>query len=126
MANTAGTALLFVTAIVFAMAGSNPSLAQGMANSTAAQYTTKTLDENEKVRVSDSVFRPGESSPMQSHLGQVSYFVQGGALERTYADGSKEVTPRKTGETLLVSEKRQYAVKNIGKNTVHIISVTPK
>ena len=86
----------------------------------------KVIAENAKLQVLDNVSKPGDVSPMQSREGLVAYYVKGGMFERTYADGTKEVSERKTGETLLVSEKRPYSLKNVGKTTIHVITVKLK
>jgi hypothetical protein len=118
MKNTPRIALLCVSALGFAAAGSSPLL--------AAEATQKVIAENDKVTVIDAVERPGDTVPMASRLGTVVHVVSGGTLERIFADGSKEVALRKTGETVIVNEKRPYSVKNIGTTTVHLIEVVLK
>ena len=93
---------------------------------TAVESTVKTLAENEKVLVRDSVYRPGEISSSQSRDGLVVYHLSDFKLERTYADGSKKVFNYKAGDAEIINEKRPYSVKNIGKNTAHLISVRLK
>ena len=118
MTSTPRIALFFASAMAFALAGSGPLL--------AAEATTKTLAENGKVQVIDNVVPPGALSPIVSRLGLVAYYVQGGTSERGYADGTKEVVERKTGETFIVTEKRPYSLKNVGKTTIHVITVRLK
>jgi hypothetical protein len=118
MAYTSRTGLYCISALAFAVAGSSPLL--------AAEATQKVLAENEKVKVIDVVQKPGDTGPMTSRLGLVVHWVTGGTVERTYADGTKEVMNRKAGETALITEKRPYAVKNIGKTTTHLIEVQLK
>jgi hypothetical protein len=104
--------------MAFAVTGSSPLL--------AAEVTQKTLDESDKLRVIDVVEKPGDTGPMTTRLGTVFYVISGGTFERTYADGTKEITPRKTGDTVLVKEKRAYSVKNIGTTTIHLVQIVPK
>ena len=111
-------ALFCAAAMTFAVVCSSPLL--------AAETTTKVLAENDKVQVIDNVAPPGAISPITSRLGLVAYYVKGGTSERTYADGTKEVIERKTGETFIVTEKRPYALKNVGKTTIHVITVRLK
>jgi hypothetical protein len=128
MTNIPKTALYCAFAAAFALAVSSAALAQGMAlekmslGHTVGEYTRKILVANEKVQVWDVVIRPGEAGPMQSREGMFIYHVTGGTLERTFADGSKQVVTRKTGEALVVAEKRPYSSKNIGRTTIHLIS----
>jgi hypothetical protein len=118
MAHNSRIALYCVSAVAFAVAGSSPLL--------AAESIQKVLAENEKVKVIDVVERPGDTGPMTSRLGLVVHWVSGGTVERTYADGTKEVVTRKSGETALISEKRPYSVKNVGKTTTHLTEVQLK
>jgi hypothetical protein len=118
MSNTPRTALFCASAIAFALAGSSTLL--------AAEATQKVLAENEKLKVIDVVQKPGDTGPMASRQGLVVHWVTGGKVERTYADGTKEVMTRKSGETALITEKRQYSVKNVGTTTTHLIEVQLK
>ena len=110
--------LLCASAALLAVAGASPLW--------AAEATQKLIAENDKLRVIDVIEKPGETGPMASRLGTVFHVIAGGTFERTYADGSTEITPRKTGDTILVTEKRPYSVKNIGTTTIHLIQVVPK
>jgi hypothetical protein len=59
-------------------------------------------------------------------LGNGVYIMSGGAFERTFADGTKEVTPRKSGDAIIIKEKLPYSVKNVGTTTIHLIEFLPK
>ena len=132
MINVPRNTLYCTLAVALTLAVSSTAFAQGMTTNkmssaqTTPQYTTKLIAENEKLRVSDVVIRPGEGGAMASRDGLVTYCISGGSLERTYADGTKEVVNRKAGETLLTKEKRPYSTKNVGKTTIHLISVQLK
>jgi hypothetical protein len=132
MINIPRTALYCVSAVAITAAVSSTAFAQGMAMDkmaavpTAGQATIKTLAENEKVIVTDIVTRPGEGTPMDTREGRVSYYVTGGKIERTYADGTKTVVTRKAGLTMINTEKRPYSTRNIGTTTIHLISVKLK
>ena len=88
--------------------------------------TTKTVFENEKITVVDNVLKPGEESPSQDRAGLILYYISGGTVERTFADGKKETVTRKTGQSLVNPEKRPYAVTNTGKTTLHVITIKLK
>ena len=118
MATTPRIALFCASAMAFALVGSGPLF--------AAEATQKVIAENEKLKVIDVIQKPGDTGPMASRLGLVVHWVTGGKIERTYADGTKEVITRKAGETALITEKRQYSVKNIGTSTTHLIEVELK
>ena len=57
---------------------------------------------------------------------RVVHCIKGGRLERTYPDGSKEITLWKPGDTKIISEARPYAIKNIGKTEVRLLVVLLK
>jgi hypothetical protein len=120
------------SAMALMLACSSPAFTQGMAVDkggavqVGGKVAVKILAENEKLQVYEAIIRPGDTVPMASRLGQVHYTVTGGTFERTYEDGSKEIVTRKTGEAILITEKRPYAVKNIGKTTIDLIEVKLK
>lgn len=88
--------------------------------------TVKVLAENDKVVVTDSVIKPGDVGAMSDRYGMVYYYVQGGTLERTFSDGTKDTVSRKSGEAFIVKDKRPYAGKNVGKTVMHLISIKVK
>lgn len=132
MINVSRTALHCMSAVAFTLAFSSTAFAQGMTTDkmsavpAAGQWAQKTIDENTKVAVIDFIAKPGETSPMQSRPMRVVYFVSGGNFERTYADGKKEVIRSKAGETKILDISQPYALKNIGKTTIHTIVVNVK
>ena len=125
MLKDARTALLCVTAAL-ALAGPSPLLAQASSDAKSGQTTQKLIAESDKFRVYDIVQQPGDTGPAASRLGNFVYIINGGSIERTFADGSKVVTHRKAGDSALIDERRPYSVKNVGDTTVHLIMVQPK
>jgi len=116
--NTISRSALFVVSL--ALIASSPVGAQpkpGM---------SKTVFENDKVVVLDTIVKPGEGLPSANRGGVILYYLTGGKVERTFADGTKETVMRKTGQALVNSEKRPYAVENIGTTTLHTIAITLK
>jgi len=87
---------------------------------------SKTVFENDKVAVLDSVLKPGEGLPSSDRGGMIYYYLSGGKVERTFADGTKETVTRKSGQSLVNSEKRPYSVANTGSTTLHVISIKLK
>ena len=88
--------------------------------------TTKTVFENDKVAVIDSISKPGEGLPTGVRGGEILYYLSGGKIERTFADGTKATVTRKTGQALVNSEMRPYSTMNVGSTTVHVIAVKLK
>jgi hypothetical protein len=109
----------FVFASVALMA-SVPAIAQ------PKSATSKIVFENEKLSITDSMTKPGEGLPSASRGGMILYYLSGGTVERTYADGTKETVTRKTGQALVNPEKRPYATMNTGTTTVHVIAIRLK
>ena len=93
---------------------------------TAREPTLKDIEQNDKVRVAESIFRPGDVAPTAKRPMRVVHAIKGGTLERTYEDGKKENISWKTGETRIIAEDRPYSIKNIGKGTIHLIVVILK
>ena len=107
----------FCTAALVA-AGSTPLL--------AAQAVPKVLVEIDKFQIVEIVEQPGDTGPVAVRFGHGVYLMSGGTFERTFADGTKQTTARKTGEAMIITEKRPYAVKNVGTTTAHLIEFWPK
>jgi hypothetical protein len=104
----------------FAVLGSLPASAQpkpGM---------SKTVFDNDKITVTDTMMKPGEGLPSAERNGLILYYISGGKAERTFSDGTKDTVTRKTGQSLVNAEKRAYSVENTGTTTLHVISVKLK
>ena len=84
----------------------------------------KVLLENDKVRVAESTFKPGDVS-RADRRARANYVVKGGTLERTSKDGKKTVVERKAGTSVWL-EADSDAVKNIGKTTFVVVSIQLK
>jgi hypothetical protein len=85
---------------------------------------TKVLLDNDKVRVTESTFKPGDVS-RSDRKARANYIVKGGTLERTSKDGKKTVNVRKAGTSVWL-EADSDVVKNIGKTTFVVVTVAPK
>jgi hypothetical protein len=114
-------AILWLAAVLVGIA-SSPALGQGK----KGESTIKEIQQNDRVRVYEVIYQPGDVSPSLKRPMRVIHALKGGKLERTYDDGKKEVSEWKTGETRIISEERAYAVKNIGKGVVHLFIVALK
>ena len=100
-----------------------PAMAQDKA-AKAAKGVAKfaTVMENDKVKVLDVQYKPGdENNTVPSSASRVVYVIKGGTLTRTYADGKTEKVEFKTGDTRFNEpSKTTYTVKNTGKSDVHL------
>jgi hypothetical protein len=81
---------------------------------------TKVLLENDKVRVAESTFEPGDVS-RADRRARANYVVKGGTLERTSKDGKKTVVEREAGTSVWL-EADSDVVKNIGKTTFVVVT----
>ena len=109
-------------AIAVGLAVAAPVHAQDKAKERAP--VTKVLLDNEKVRVAQTTFQPGDVSRAQRRA-RVSYTLKGGQLERTSADGKKVVNTRKVGDAVWL-EADADAVKNVGKTVVTVVTIQLK
>jgi hypothetical protein len=95
-----------------------------------AQTAPKTLADNAKATVTESTLAAGATAKIGAPQGPffARYYLSGGTLEYTYADGTKETVTRKAGSAVIISatDKRPASVKNIGKTALHIITVGVK
>ncbi len=64
----------------------------------------KIIAENDRLVVSETIARPGESTPVGVRTGTVNVYLEGGTAEATYADGTKATVTRKAGETRIIAK----------------------
>jgi beta-alanine degradation protein BauB len=80
----------------------------------------KVLFENERVRVSQATFKPGDAIPMHSHPDHFVYVKSGGTLEVTGSDGKAQDVAFKAGEVLWLPAQ-SHAGKNVGTTEIVLI-----
>lgn len=98
--------------------------AKGKDQTVKSTVVTKVLLENDKVRVTQTTFKPGDVS-VNDRKGRVSYPLKSGTLERTTKDGKKSTTERKAGEAVWL-EADSDIVRNVGKGEYVVVTFTPK
>ena len=119
-------AFLVAAAVSPALAQDKKAEMKAPAAPAAGQAAIKEIEQNDKLRIYESTYKPGDVSPSAKRPLRAVYAIKGGSLERTYEDGKKEVIRWKDGEARIISEPRPYSVKNIGKSVVHLYIVVPK
>src|SRR5712692_4753885 len=87
--------------------------------------TTKVLLENERVRVSDTRYKPGDKGEMKERPDRVRYVIKGGDFKRHYPDGKTEDYKLKAGEAIF-TKKDKTASENVGKTEAHWIGIQLK
>jgi len=85
---------------------------------------SKVLLENNKVRVIETTFLPGDVS-RAVRKPRTDYIVTDGKLERTGKDGKKSVSERRGG-TAVWMEADSDVVRNVGKTTYVVIEIENK
>ena len=112
---------------VFMLAVANPVMAQDKAKDAKAapaamaekgKPTTKVLVDNDKVRVVETTYKPGDEGASAARGARITRVLQGGTLQRTHADGKIEKNERKAGEVRFSEPSAPYRVKNIGSTDV--------
>ncbi len=117
---------LLVLAFVVAWTVAPPAAAQEKKAAAAPERATKVLIDNDRVRVTESVFKPGESNPMVHRDYRITRVLKGNApVVRTYADGRTEKLEYKEG-AIFVSEAGVSSTRNAGNSEVVIYTVTLK
>jgi beta-alanine degradation protein BauB len=89
-----------------------------------AAPVSKVLTENEKVRVTELVSKPGDVAKMHSHPDHVVYVVKGGMASLT-SGGKTQELELKAG-TATFFNATQHEMKNIGSTTLELIIVELK
>ena len=118
--------ILGTTLVSGCMAVAGALYAQDKSKDKAVKSTvvTKVLLENDKVRVTETTFKPGDVS-VNDRKARVSYALKNGTLERTKKDGKKSTSERKAGEAVWM-EADSDIVRNVGKADYVVVTFTPK
>jgi quercetin dioxygenase-like cupin family protein len=85
----------------------------------------KLLFENERVRVFEVRFKPGERIALHSHPDHVVYVLDDGKLKLSYPDGKAVEVVLKAGQTLWIPAET-HAAENVGSTDAHSLVVELK
>jgi len=114
---------LLVPAFMLVGVAANPAMAQDKAKAEKGKVAMKVLAENDKVRVFEVRYKPGDQNlSVPSSSVRVVRALKGGTIQRTYADGKTEKVEWKTGQVGINAPSGQYTAKNIGKTDI-VLSV---
>lgn len=131
---TRSSASNLVAVFLFAAMAAAPVAAQDKAKmapaaasekSKAPASNQKMIFENDKVRVFETRFKSGESTPSRERPARVVRALTDGHMQRTYPDGRTEKVEWKTGDTKWFP-KESFGNKNVGKSEVVLFVVEPK
>jgi len=85
----------------------------------------KVLLENDKVRVQEIMYKPGEKSEMRKRGGtRVNYVLEGGPTKIYYADGKTEKGERKKGTATYNTSEVTASTENVGKTNQRFIAIS--
>ncbi len=90
----------------------------------AASNVYKCLNENERVRVLDVVFKPGDVAKMHHHPDHAIYAVKGGKMRLT-SGGKTQEMDIKAGSVMFL-DAQDHEAKNIGNTTVELVVMEMK
>ena len=117
---------LLVAAFLLAGAIAQPAVAQDKKAGKAPERAQKILLDNDRVRVTESEFKPGEANTMAQRGYRVTRVLKGNTtVVRTYADGKTETAEWKEGAVYILPAGSS-SVKNVGKSAATIYTVTLK
>jgi len=85
----------------------------------------KLLFENDRVRVMEVMFKPGDKIAMHSHPDHVTTFVTEGTLRLFYPDGTSKDISGKPGDSVWIPAET-HAAENIGTTDVRGIVIELK
>jgi beta-alanine degradation protein BauB len=83
----------------------------------------KVLLENEKVRVTENTYKPGEKNAMQKRGPSVVYVLEGGPTKIYYPDGKTEKGERKKGVATYTPAGDTKSTENVGKTNQRFIVI---
>ena len=85
----------------------------------------KVLLENEKVRVQEITYKPGEKSEMRKRGGtRVNYVLEGGPTKIYYPDGKTEKGERKKGTATYLTGEATTSTENVGKTNQRFLVIS--
>jgi beta-alanine degradation protein BauB len=111
----------FFVALILVVAGT----ASAQDPTMVGPNTHRKILENNRVRMIEVTFAPGDSIAMHSHPDHAIYTINGGRLRITTSDGKTRVADFKTGDPIW-STAITHAAKNIGTTTVKLLVVELK
>lgn len=116
--------LLTVAVIVAGVTTASSAMAQEKAKAREAAKAepqwepTRVLFDNDKVRVQEVTFRPGDQGPNIPRPFRIIRVLKGGTIERIHPDGRSDKVVYKTGEVKVYEADKPFVPKNVGKSDI--------
>ena len=115
----AASMLVGVTAVpAMAQDKAKDAKAASPAKAEKGKPVVKVLFQNDKTRVVEVTFRPGDAGQSVARPFRVARALKGGTLTRMWADGKVDKETFKTGEVKVFEPTAAYIPKNEGKSDV--------
>ena len=102
--------------------GQMPAYDQERSVTKIAPALYKQLSDTLNVRVLEGTYNPGDSSVLHSHPDFALYVLQGGTVELTATDGTKQTLEFKSGMGLVLPAT-SHSAKNTGSTTIKLLVV---
>ena len=105
-------ARLFMGVLVtaFMVASVTPAMAKDMGMAAKMEATQKVVFENDKVRVTETTWKPGAETASIARLPRVVLSMTGGTVTRIYPDGKTEKITSKKGQVRYFDATPPYVV----------------
>ena len=123
-------ALMAVAAIMMFAFTTGAVMAQEKAKAEKQEWpkpgpNAKVLLENDKVRVQEITYKPGEKSEMRKRGGtRINYVLEGGPTKIYYPDGKTEKGERKKGTATYLTGDVTASTENVGKTTQRFLVIS--
>ena len=92
---------------------------------TVAPDQYKVLLENDRVRVLETRYKPGDKSEMHSHPDLIGVLLDAGSFKFTFPDGQTMDIELGKGEVRYF-DAHEHAVENVGNTESHVILIELK
>jgi quercetin dioxygenase-like cupin family protein len=80
--------------------------------------------ENDRVRVLNATFKPGDKAVMHRHPDHVVYVLKGGKMKLT-SEGKTDVLDLEAGDTIFI-KAQSHEAENVGQTTLDLLVVELK
>ena len=120
-------AAMFGLGLALGIGASLCAFAWNATRSERAKNSSKVVLENDRVRVKEAIFMPGEQPGMHTHdLAHVGVIIDGGTLKFNYPDGRVETLQAKRGDVGYRDANVTHEAVNMGKTPIRVIEVEIK
>jgi quercetin dioxygenase-like cupin family protein len=116
--------LVFVLLATGFMRSDASVIAEQDAAKVNAKFITVKVD-NQRVRVFETMVKPGEKEAVHSHPASVFYVLEGGKIRNHAADGTVTEAELRTGDVQYRDPLTHWA-ENIGNTTIRLVLVELK